>query len=151
MEDNIYEPLQKKYSLPDFSLLDSEFDLYTLEYECYFLRGIRRKIAEKLESAIKMFDQVLHPEAGFAAYREANTFNEADRENLLNLYRRLMYFHRLSTELDFTNSESADAKFINEFMKEWPNLKKSILSFVVRMKDSWQKDISKKEVVGYLG
>jgi len=151
MEDKIFDPLKKKYSLPDFSLLDSEFDLYTIEYECYFLRSIRHKMVERIESVTKMFDQVLHPEAGFSAYREANIFTDKDREDIINLYRRLMYFHRLSTELDFNSSEAADAKFINDFMKEWPVLKKQILAYVVRMKDSWQKDISKKEVVGYLG
>jgi hypothetical protein len=70
---------------------------------------------------------------------------------MVALYKRMMYFNRFSTELSFSDSDEANAKFINDFMREWPELKKSILYFVRRMKEGWQKDIMKKEFVGYFG
>jgi hypothetical protein len=146
-----YSKLKAKHNLPDFALLDREFEISTIECDFFILREIRRKIAEKNESAAKIFDDLLHPESGFAHFREAAIFSETDREQLLNLYRRIMYYDRLAIELDFSDSDEINAKFINDFMKEWPALKKQIVSFVVRMKESWQKELPKKDAVRYLG
>lgn len=147
----LYEGLKARYRIPAFDVMDREFEISTIEDDEFLLREIRRKIEDKLESAVKMFNELLHPESGFASYREANVFSDADREAIILLYKRLMYFNRLATELSFDDSDELNARFINDFMKEWPELKRSILSFVRRMKESWQKDIPKKEVVGYLG
>jgi hypothetical protein len=146
-----YSELKKKHKLPDFSILDYEFEISSIEEEAFLLRNIRCMIDEKTELSIKLLDEILHPEAGFSSFRESGIFTQDERERILKVYRSLMYFRRLSTELFFEDSDELNAKFINEFMKEWPELKKSLLVFVKRMKESWQKDVSIKEVVGYLG
>jgi len=146
-----FNKLKSRYSLPAFELLDKEFDISTIEYDFFLLREIRKKIAEKIEGATKIFDDLLHPEAGFAKFREAEIFGEQEREQLLVLYRKLMYYDRLSMELSFNDSDDLNAKFIVDFCKEWPNLKKQIISYVARMKESWQKEIPKKDAVRYLG
>jgi hypothetical protein len=149
--DEEYAALKKKYNLPDLGLLDREFEVSAIDEYTFLLRSMRVKIAEKVDSAIKLFNELLHPDSGFAAYKEANVFSEADREQILVIYRKLMYYSRRSTELNFDDSDELNARFINELMKEWPGLKNSILFFVRRMRDSWQKDLTKKDVVGYFG
>ncbi|MBU2561669.1 MAG: hypothetical protein KKD17_05190 [Nanoarchaeota archaeon] len=149
--EELYDGLKAKHRLPAFEVLDREFEISTIDDESFLLRNIRCRIVEKIESAVNLFDDMLHPESGFASYREANVFSDSDRETIILLYKRLMYFNRLSKELYFDDSDELNARFINDFMKEWPELKRSVLSFVKRLKDSWQKDIPKKEVVGYLG
>ena len=146
-----YKELRARHNLPDYAVLDNDFEISTIEEEGFLLRNIRKKIIEKIDSAIKLFDDVLHPESSFSSYREANTFNDSDREGMIALYKKLMYFNRRSTELSFDDSDELNAKFISGFMKEWPELKKSVIYFVRRMKESWQKDILKKEFVGYFG
>jgi hypothetical protein len=150
MEED-YAKLGEKHSLPDFGVLDTEFEISTIEEESFILRNIRKKIVEKIESSIKLLDDILHPDAGFASYRESSIFSPEEREDIIITYKKLMYFNRVSTELSFSDSDEQNAKFINEFMKEWPGLKQSILSFVGKLKESWKKDVTKKEVVGYLG
>lgn len=149
--DDEYIVLKKKYNLPDFDILDRAFEVSAIDEYTFLLRSMRLKMVEKIDSTIKLFNELLHPDAGFAAYKEANIFSESDREQVLVIYRRLMYYSRRSMELNFDDSDELNAKFINELMKEWPELKKSILFFVRRMKDFWQKDLSKKDVVGYFG
>jgi hypothetical protein len=149
--DDEYAALKKKHNLPDFDILDREFEVSAIDEYTFFLRSVRVKIVEKIDASIKLFNELLHPDSGFASYKEANVFSEADREQILVIYRKLMYYSRRSTELNFEDSDDLNAKFINELMKDWPELRKSILFFVRRMKDSWQKDLSKKDVVGYFG
>ena len=149
--EKLYNKLKEKHNLPDFDVLNREFELYTIEDENFLLRSIRKKVIDKADSAIKIFDDILHPDPGFASFKESNVFDEQDRERMLITYRRLMFFKRSATELFFEDSEEANAGFINSFMKEWPELKRSVLAFTKRLRDSWEKDIAKKEVVGYLG
>jgi hypothetical protein len=149
--EELYSGLKEKHSLPAFEALDREFEISTIEEEAFLLRNIRKKVVEKADSAIKLFDGLLHPDSGFSGYKEANVFDDADRERMIELYKRLMFFSRLSTELSFDDSDELNARFINDFLKEWPDLKAEVISFVRRMKDSWHKDITKKEVVRYLG
>jgi len=149
--EEIYADLKKKYGLPEFEVIDEEFEICSMEEDIFILRGIRRRIVEKFDAAIKLFSELLHPEAGFTSYQEANVFSETERELIMQLYRQLMFFNRLSAEIDFNPSDDSDAKFIADFMKEWPELKKSITFFLRKLKESWHKDRSKKENVGYLG
>lgn len=149
--EELYNKLREKYALPGFDILNKEFELYTIEEEDFLLREIRKKIIDKADSAIKMFDDILHPDSGFSSYREAGVFSDSDRESMMMAYRRFMFFKRSSTELSFDDSEESNAMFINSFMKEWPELKRSVLAFAKRLKESWEKEIPKKEVLGYLG
>ncbi|MBW2971995.1 hypothetical protein KY359_03065 [Candidatus Woesearchaeota archaeon] len=149
--EELYEQLRNRHNLPAFDVMDREFEISEIDDDAFMLRSIRKNIADKIESAIKIFDELFHPDSGFASFREANAFTETDRERMLDTYKRLRYFYRLSTELSFDDSDELNAEFMNSFMKEWPELKKSVLSFVRKLKESWQKDITKKEVVGYLG
>jgi hypothetical protein len=147
----LYKPFKQKYSLPDFDLLDEAFELSDIEEKNFVLRKIRGKMIEKAEVVLDMFNEIIHPDSGFSGYMESNLFEDSDRDEILKIYKRLMYFKRLSTELCFDDSDEKNAKFISQFMKEWSELKKKILPFVVRLKESWQNELSKKQVVGYLG
>ncbi|MFC1722843.1 hypothetical protein ACFL0V_01765, partial [Nanoarchaeota archaeon] len=82
---------------------------------------------------------------------EVSQFEEAGKEKLLELYKRLMFFHRRCTELSIDDSDEKNVELINDVVKEWDSLKEKSLEFVSKLKDAWTKDLNKKEVVGYLG
>ncbi len=149
--ETVYEELRKRHGLPAFALLDREFEISSIEDDAFLLRGIRGRISDKIDSATKILDDLLHPDASFSSFREANVFEGSDRESMICLYKRFMFFKRSATELSFDDSDELNAAFIKSFVKEWPGLKKSMISYVRRLKDSWQNDITKKEVVRYLG
>ncbi|NQU78383.1 hypothetical protein HQ545_01305 [Candidatus Woesearchaeota archaeon] len=150
MED-IYKDLKKKHDLPDFDLLDRYFEISTMEDEPFMLRGIRNKIADKIDFMQKILDDLLHPESSFSSYTEAGVFSDKDRDEMILLYKRVMFFKRFSTELSFDDSDDQNAKFINMFMEEWMKLSTALLSFIRKLKESWQNEITKKELVRYLG
>ena len=147
----LYDKLKEQHSLPDFAVMDKEFEISGIEEENFLLRNIRKKISEKIEFSLKLLDDMLHPDVGFASYRESSIFMPEERDDIVNMIKKLMYFNRLSTELALEDSDEGNAEFIKSFMKDWPDIRVHILGFVRKLKDSWQKDVSKKEVVGYLG
>ncbi|MFC1741695.1 hypothetical protein ACFL3V_04125 [Nanoarchaeota archaeon] len=149
--EELYDELRKKHSLPDFKQMDAEFEISSIEEESFLLRNVRKKVLEKIEFSIKLLDDILHPESGVASYRESTIFEKSEQDHVLRLYKQLMYYNRLSVELTFSDSDESNAEFINQFMKDWPNLKKDILLFVRKLKECWRNEIMKKEVVGYLG
>ena len=149
--EELYKKLQKEFSLPKYEDMDKEFEISSLEDEQFFLRHIIENIDEKISDVTKIFEGLLHPEGSFSGYREANSFTDEEREKMLDAYKKFMFFHRRATELSIDDSDKSNAEFINDLMKEWPGMKKEALSFVKRLKDSWTKEITKKEVVRYLG
>ncbi|MBW2964597.1 hypothetical protein KY363_04000 [Candidatus Woesearchaeota archaeon] len=149
--EKIYSALKAKHGLPEYSVLDSEFEVSSIEEKSFPLRNIRKKMTEKIEFSLKLLDEMIHPESGFASYHESGMLSPDERERIFVIVRKLMYYDRLSTELFFEDSDELNAAFIKAFMKEWPKLRSGILVFVRKLKDSWQKDVEKKEIVGYLG
>jgi len=149
--EELYKDLKAKHDLPDYGLMDKEFEISAIEDETFVLREIRKTMAEKIDASLKFLDNLFHPDPGFANYREAELFNDKDREDMVSIYRRLMFFKRGHSELTLEDSDTLNGRFINDFMAEWPNLKSKLLVYVKKMKESWQQDMTKKEVVGYLG
>lgn len=149
--EELYNKLKKEHGLPDLEVMDKEFEITTIEEERFLLREIRKKIDEKAEGITKILEGILHPDNTFSSLREADVFTDKEREKILELYQKLMYQHRKSTELGIEDSDKKNIEFINGFMEEWPKIKQEALESVSKLKESWTKDITKKEVVGYLG
>lgn len=146
-----YEGLKKKHSLPGFEELDNEFEISALEKEDFLLRETRRKIEEKLELFIKLLTVVIQPEANIAELRECRGFSNAEKEQAVELYKKVMKMHNSALLAGINCNDKDDASFISETFKEWPQIKKQMLWLVGKMKSAWENDIDIKEELGYLG
>ena len=149
-----YEPLKREFNLPSFEELDSFFDISSIEDATFVLRAVRKKIAEKIDYFCSILDDIIHPESSFASFREATVFTDPEKEEVLELYKKLMFFSRLSIELNIEDSNAENADFINKFMLKYPEIKKHLKIIIIKLKESWEGDIDKKElkeIVGYLG
>ena len=82
---------------------------------------------------------------------ESRVFEEEDKKKMFEFYRKLMILNRRSVEISLESNEKEEASFINEFMNEWGKIKAELLSYVKKMKDSWNAETEIKEDVGYLG
>ena len=147
-----YNELKKKYKLPEFKQIDSEFELSDMEPTNFLSRAIMRRIAEKLDFYTTMLEEVLQPDASnFYAMRENRFFDEDEKKQMYDFYSRLMIFSRRSVELSLENNTGEEAEFVNNFYKEWQEMKKELVRYIKKMKDSWQSETDVKEDVGYLG
>jgi len=154
MEEKIrkkYEELKKKYSLPDFEELNKEFEISIIEYEDFLLREIRKKIADKINTMCEFFEDLLSPDNTIANLYEYKAFNDAEREDVFRLYRRLKVLEKLSLELSLNHDEKKDAEFINEFFSSWESIKNKIIKIIRKMRDFWEKESTKKENEEYFG
>jgi hypothetical protein len=153
IKDN-YEAIRNKHrQLPTFEILDTEFEISRLEDDKFLLRGIRLTIGEKLAFIAHMLGEILHPtEAGYASIREMSTFSDEDKNQISELYKKIMYFERWSLELTIQDSEELNVKYIEDIMKIWPTIKSSSLKCFRKIKESWTKETAKKETGGgYFG
>jgi len=146
-----YGELQKKYNLPSYLDVNNDFEISSLEDEKFLLRTIRRKIAEKAEAYAKIIEPVLMPESTQASLHECQLFTEEEKKELYNLFKKMMYFDRLSIEISINETDEKTANFINEFWKEWGSIKSELTNIIKKLKEGWTKEISLKEEKSYLG
>lgn len=154
MSDDIkkkYDALMRKFSLPSLEELDREFDICKLEAESFILKEIRRKVAEKVDFLCKLLEEVLQPDTNISNLYESKYFNEQDKEEVFDVYKKIMKLHRETAELLIKNEEAEDAEFIKKIYKEMPSIKAELLPIVSKMKQSWERETEEAEKLGYLG
>ena len=90
-----YNKLSKKYKLPKFNELDSEFEVSNLENERFLIKSILRKIVEKLEFYIEVIGNLVHPDASsLTTMYEVRFFSEDEKNNMYGLFKKMMIFDR---------------------------------------------------------
>jgi len=136
-----YEKLKKKHSLPDFKELDESFEVSTIDREEFLLREIRRKIDEKIELYIKLLERLLQPDpSSLSDMYECKIFEDDEKDELYQLFKKLMYFDRFSIETSVGENDKRSSDFINKFWREWPEIKGKFLNFAKKAKDEWLKE-----------
>jgi hypothetical protein len=147
-----YDKLRKKYTLPEFDKLDKEFEISTMEEEGFILANIRRKMTDKIEQFAKVLEGLLHPEADLAGLNECRVFHDqAQMEELFDLYKKLMISHRESLIVGIKGDEKETAAYITSTFSDWEKVKESMIKILKKMKSAWKEDISPKEILDYLG
>ena len=146
-----YEVLKKKYNLPEFSLLDSEFEISSIDEPNFLVRHIRKKIDERVEYFCKILEGILQPDTCLSGLHECKFFNEQQKKDIYALYKKLMVMNRYAVELSILNNEQQDVSFILETVQEWDEIKKKLARYASQLKENWEKEIEVKEDVGYFG
>lgn len=147
-----YTELKKKYNLPDFALLDKEFEISAIEKPVFLLRSIRRKISERLDDITKFVDPLIQPDtACFEHLFEYRSFNEGERKELLKHFQTLMALYRSCIDAELSVDEAQDAAVIIRASQEWPPIRQALRPFVQKIIAAWPKSFERKELVGYFG
>lgn len=147
-----YNGLKRKLKLPEFKDIDFEFEISDLEETNFLLRAIVRRIAEKLDFYTTMLEEILQPDASnLYAMHETRFFEENEKNQMYDLYRKLMDFNRQSIEVSLSRNEQNEAELISNISNEWKSLKNQLLGFVKKMRASWKTEIDIKEDLRYMG
>ena len=147
-----YSKLSKKYKLPKFKAIDDEFEISSLDNEKFLIKNILRDISEKLEFYIEFISNLVHPDgSSISSMYEIRFFTEDEKNGMYNLFKRLMKIDRDVTELVLKNDEKEQVDFLNRFFNDWLNLKKELLKYIGKMKESWEKRSTIEEDIGYFG
>ena len=101
-----YNKLSKKYKLPKFNEIDSEFEVSSLENERFLIRNILRKIAEKLEFYIDIIGNLVHPDASnISSMYEIRYLTNDEKNNMYLLFKKMMKTHRGIIGIVLNNDE----------------------------------------------
>jgi hypothetical protein len=155
MENKIeeeYNKLFKKFKLPKFNEIDSEFEISTLENERFLVKNILRKIAEKLEFYIDIIGNLVHPDASnISSMYEIRYLSNDEKNNMYLLFKKMMKTHRGIIGIVLNNDEKQQTEFLNNFFTEWIGFKKELIIYMGKIKDSWDKESTIEEDIGYFG
>lgn len=147
-----YAELKKKYKLPDFKAMDFEFELSDLEETNFLIRSIMRRIAEKLDFYTTMLEELLQPDpSNLYSIHESRFFDEDEKKQMYEIYKKLMNLSRNSIELSLNNDDKEEAEFISGFFSEWKNIKMELVTYIKKLKEAWKTETDIKEDLGYLG
>ena len=147
-----YNNLSKKYKLPKFKDIDEEFEISALDNEKFLIKNILRGISEKLEFYIEFISNLVHPDGtSISSMYEIRFFTEDEKNGMYMLFKKLMKTDRNVIELVLKNDEKEQSDFLNKFIADWKDMKKELLKYIEKMKDSWGKQSTIEEDIGYFG
>ena len=150
--DLIYKEYKKDFKLPPFAKLNHEIELSTVEPSEFFLRAIRRRFVEKIMFFSKVIENMIYPGNGsLANMHESKFFTEKEKQQLADIYKKLIIFERKSIELDIDPNENQEAALISELYKELPNIKSNLSQAIKTVKDGWLKNNKKFKESLYFG
>ena len=137
-----YEPLQKKYGLPSYDLLNAEFELLYIANVVqidYPLRFIRRKMSDRFGLLCSMLQAFLQPNPGsFINLRESSFFSADEKKQMQDLIRQLMEWERRSLHLDLRLQEKEDVSYIKDASASWASLKPHLDALFSKLPLSWK-------------
>jgi len=148
-----YKQLKKDFGLPDFDVLNKEFEIITIEPEGFLLREIKRRINEKLSSARDLLTALIQPEStSLVDLYECRCFDEAEKNKIFALFSNVMHLKRKINESELLLDDNVDAALIKEAAEIWPKLRKQMIPFVKELEACWKTmPESDKESKEYLG
>jgi hypothetical protein len=109
------------------------------EKEHITLGLIKHKLSETLEAYLEIIQQMLQPEEFHALY-ESNAFDDNDKQELLQLYKRIIIIHRELLKAHILSDEEKSIATINTAYKDICNIKPKIVDIVDKMQKSWTAD-----------
>jgi len=147
-----YNKISKKFKLPKFKEINEEFEIGDLEITSFVLRNILRKIAEKLEFYANTINDLLQPDtSSLSSMHEIRFFSDDDKNNLFELFKKLMKTYRKIIILVLEHDEKKQADFLNNFVVDWLEIKKQLIVNMNKIEESWGKETTKEEDLGYFG
>ena len=147
-----YIELSKKYKLPKFDEIDAEFELSDFDNPNFILKNTLRSIVDKLDFYTNLITNLLQPDAAsLSSMHETRFFAQNERNEVYSLFKIIMKHYRNAILLILENDEKKQADFLNRFFNEWLEIKKQLLICIEKMKESWDKETSIDEDLGYLG
>jgi hypothetical protein len=145
-----YETLREKFTLPAFDDLNHLFEVEMLESVSFPLRDMRRHIIEIVKLHLEILEDLIHPNSTVSAFHECKFF-DSDKGIVYDLYAKLMTRLRESNVLDLEQDDKKDAAFIKDMHKEWPVLKKDLLTILTRLQKCWTQEEVAEKTASYFG
>ena len=150
---NSYNSLKSKYNLPEFKILNENFEIESLSGDetDILLKKIRKQLMEKVFFNIRTLETFLNPSnAPLFIFNIIKTFTEADKNLISGLYKQMSVYEVESFGLEAKYSEEGEAKLIKQVWSEWPKISEALDSLYKSIKANYNQE-SKKQSKSYFG
>ncbi|MFH1711150.1 MAG: hypothetical protein ABH840_02455 [Nanoarchaeota archaeon] len=148
-----YGKLAMKYKLPDYKILNEEFDVEPLaerETET-LLREIRKIIMDKIIAYLRFTEMLINPSnAPMFFFAILKGINSDDKKLLEEVYAKLGRLEVGVIVVDNDYSEQGEADFIKHVFSEWADIKKNMRIVAKALQSGWDKKREKRDK-SYLG
>jgi len=146
-----YEELKQKHGLPAFDELNWEYELAGIEVDDLLIRNVRKKVTEKFEFIANVLSGILQPESDLASLHEVSFFSDPEKEELVKVYKQLMYYYRRASKLVVEDTPETNAEFIKEAHVALIKLKPQLLACFDNITETWKKELKELKESGEKG
>lgn len=137
-----YIIFKDKYNLPEFSRLNELFEIEDLE-GCeteFLLKKIRKIIADKLSSYVRVIEIILNPSnAPMFFFKLIKKLDENDKAKLNYIYDEFSRLDLSIIGLDLDYNEEKEADFIKNVFNKFDSIRKDFLKIIEKMENSKDK------------
>ena len=148
-----YEIFKLKYNLPEFSFINENFEIESIDAEEteLFLKRIRKHMTEKIFYVLRSLEVFLNAQnAPLFMFDIIKSMTAVEKEHIRELYKRLAQYEIEAFGLEAKYDEKKEAEFIVKFCKDWKEASGDLVQIYGFMKEGYKKQ-GKKENKSYLG
>lgn len=143
-----YAELSKKYNLPKLDLLRVDFEVgKTFDKETpFFVKEIRRVIAEKISAYVHLLESLINP-SNSAPYVFVflKNLSEENKKEIKDGYKELVKLHLETLKLDTIYDEKKESEYIIKAFAKWQELKVKIYRLIEIFEEEYKKNSEFKE------
>lgn len=141
-----YELLAKQYGLPEFKVMNEEFEIEKIIHESdTLLRAVRKVILEKILNSMSFLEMLLNPVNVPRMYvsfvRGLSAEDKKQIDKIYDLFAALG-LEGLDNEVDY--SEKAEAELIKNCVSTWNSIKPEFRKIITNMKSPAVEDVKKE-------
>jgi hypothetical protein len=147
-----YGKMEKRYKLPGFKILNSDFEIDKMEKESdSLLRAMRKMMMEKIVNSMGFLEMLLNPVNSPRMYiNYIRAMSVDDKKRIDKIYGVLADLSVLSLDLEIDSNERGEASLILEVYNKWNEIKPDFKAILKNMKNPVKNNEGKKER-GYFG
>ncbi len=144
---NTYEKFVKKYDLPSYDELNSEFEIEKLDREIdKILRAFRKLIMEKIVNSMTFLEMLINPINSPRMYLPyISSMSIDDKKIIDSTYSELADLSLLSLDLEIDSNEKGEADLIKKVYDKWVSLKPRFRKILENMKKPRDFNNNKKD------
>lgn len=145
-----YGELRKRHNLPPFDEMEREFSISQIEGEVYTLKNVIQCVVHRYDHYARMLEELLQPDGmRLANHFESDALTDAERIEVLELYKHLMLRIRQSARAELEIDENA--QMLKQLLEEWPAIKDRLRPIHERLCQVWERKEATHAEVEYLG
>ena len=148
-----YEKLSKKYNLPKFNELNSDFEIEKFDKDSdSLLKAIRKLMMEKIVNSMTFLEMLINPVNAPRMYMPyLRTMSTEDRKIIDDIYSTLADLSILSLDLEIDSSEKSEGDLIKKVSDKWVFAKPGFRKILGNMKKPSNVSNDNKKERSYFG